>query len=308
MGTPDSEFVRVAGHEAGHAGFPHEHMRCDIVSRIDPEKAYEYFRRTQGWDRRRSTSRCSRRSTNSSSWGTLGTTPPRCQACCPDRSRGTVAPIPAGDQRDRLRQPGLPEPGKGTGAVPGKRRRAATIGPSRRRPRRRTSAAPPTWTGSTPRGWRLDGPPPRADEVADTGSSAPMARLIEAQHGALLSPLPLAAGDVLPLSATGAHLLVRRRRPRAARSVPVERLRRRRPHPLARRPAQHLLLRALRPGTAAVEIVGGDPWQGGTRTRVEVVVGAEGSRGRRGRGGRQTGRVLREVLKRVRRLIPREIR
>jgi Astacin (Peptidase family M12A) len=53
MGTPDSEFVRVVRHEAGHTlGFPHEHMRRDIVARIDPEKAYEYFRRTQGWDRR----------------------------------------------------------------------------------------------------------------------------------------------------------------------------------------------------------------------------------------------------------------
>jgi hypothetical protein len=53
MSTPDSEFVRVVRHEAGHTlGFPHEHMRRELVARIDPDKAYEYFRRTQGWDKR----------------------------------------------------------------------------------------------------------------------------------------------------------------------------------------------------------------------------------------------------------------
>lgn len=52
MNTRDSEFIRVIRHEAGHTlGMPHEHMRRALVSRIDPEKAYEYFRRTQGWDR-----------------------------------------------------------------------------------------------------------------------------------------------------------------------------------------------------------------------------------------------------------------
>ena len=52
MNTPESEFRRVIRHEAGHTlGMPHEHMRRELVARIDPEKAYEYFRRTQGWDR-----------------------------------------------------------------------------------------------------------------------------------------------------------------------------------------------------------------------------------------------------------------
>jgi hypothetical protein len=52
MSTPESEFRRVIRHEAGHTlGFPHEHMRRALVARIDPEKAYEYFRRTQGWSR-----------------------------------------------------------------------------------------------------------------------------------------------------------------------------------------------------------------------------------------------------------------
>jgi hypothetical protein len=50
MGTREEEFTRVIRHEAGHTlGFPHEHMRRELVARIDRQKAYEYFRRTQGW-------------------------------------------------------------------------------------------------------------------------------------------------------------------------------------------------------------------------------------------------------------------
>jgi hypothetical protein len=53
MSTPESEYKRVVRHETGHTlGFPHEHMRQALVARIDPEKAYEYFLRTQGWDKR----------------------------------------------------------------------------------------------------------------------------------------------------------------------------------------------------------------------------------------------------------------
>lgn len=52
MNTPESEYRRVVRHETGHTlGFPHEHMRKDLVARIDPEEAYKYFERTQGWDR-----------------------------------------------------------------------------------------------------------------------------------------------------------------------------------------------------------------------------------------------------------------
>lgn len=51
LATPDSEYRRVVRHETGHTlGFPHEHMRQEIVARIDRQKAYEYFLRTQGWD------------------------------------------------------------------------------------------------------------------------------------------------------------------------------------------------------------------------------------------------------------------
>jgi hypothetical protein len=53
MSTEEREFRRVIRHEAGHTlGFPHEHMRRELVARIDPEKAYDYFRRLAGWDRR----------------------------------------------------------------------------------------------------------------------------------------------------------------------------------------------------------------------------------------------------------------
>jgi hypothetical protein len=49
--TPDSEFHRVVRHETGHTmGFPHEHMRAELVARIDPAKAIEFFGATQGWD------------------------------------------------------------------------------------------------------------------------------------------------------------------------------------------------------------------------------------------------------------------
>jgi hypothetical protein len=52
MNTADSEFHRVIRHETGHTlGFPHEHMRAQIVDRIDQEKAISYFMRTQGWSR-----------------------------------------------------------------------------------------------------------------------------------------------------------------------------------------------------------------------------------------------------------------
>lgn len=51
--TPLSEYRRVVRHEAGHTlGFTHEHLRSDLVRRIDPQLAYRYFARTQGWSPR----------------------------------------------------------------------------------------------------------------------------------------------------------------------------------------------------------------------------------------------------------------
>lgn len=53
MRTSAAEFRRVVCHEAGHTlGFPHEHMRREFVQRIDRQKAYVYFRRTEGWSPR----------------------------------------------------------------------------------------------------------------------------------------------------------------------------------------------------------------------------------------------------------------
>ncbi len=52
MKTPEREFIRVVRHETGHTlGFPHEHMRDELVARIDREKAIKYFMATQGWSR-----------------------------------------------------------------------------------------------------------------------------------------------------------------------------------------------------------------------------------------------------------------
>jgi hypothetical protein len=51
MNTADSEYKRVVRHETGHTlGFPHEHMRQALVDRIDPQKAYDFFLQTYGWD------------------------------------------------------------------------------------------------------------------------------------------------------------------------------------------------------------------------------------------------------------------
>ena len=51
MNTPESEYRRVVRHETGHTlGFPHEHMRQALVARIDRQRAYDFFWRTQRWD------------------------------------------------------------------------------------------------------------------------------------------------------------------------------------------------------------------------------------------------------------------
>ena len=52
MNTSESEYKRVVRHEAGHTlGFEHEHMRDELIKRIDPEKAYRHFAATQVWDK-----------------------------------------------------------------------------------------------------------------------------------------------------------------------------------------------------------------------------------------------------------------
>ncbi len=50
MRTTEAEFKRVVRHEAGHTlGFEHEHMRVELVKKIDRRKAIAYFDRTEGW-------------------------------------------------------------------------------------------------------------------------------------------------------------------------------------------------------------------------------------------------------------------
>jgi hypothetical protein len=52
MRTSEAEFRRVVRHEAGHTlGFEHEHMRSDLIKKIDRRKCIAYFDRTQGWTR-----------------------------------------------------------------------------------------------------------------------------------------------------------------------------------------------------------------------------------------------------------------
>jgi hypothetical protein len=52
VNTSDSEYKRVVQHEAGHTlGFPHEHMRGELVKRLDKEKCFQYFWETNRWDR-----------------------------------------------------------------------------------------------------------------------------------------------------------------------------------------------------------------------------------------------------------------
>lgn len=48
--TSEREFRRVVRHEAGHTlGFPHEHMRRELVRKIDARKAIRYFKQEEGW-------------------------------------------------------------------------------------------------------------------------------------------------------------------------------------------------------------------------------------------------------------------
>lgn len=50
MDTPDDQFNGVVLHETGHTlGFPHEHLRRELVERIDRNKAIAYYQETQGW-------------------------------------------------------------------------------------------------------------------------------------------------------------------------------------------------------------------------------------------------------------------
>jgi hypothetical protein len=50
MNIPESEFHRVVRHETGYTlGFPHDHMRRELVKKIDQTKAIKFFGATQDW-------------------------------------------------------------------------------------------------------------------------------------------------------------------------------------------------------------------------------------------------------------------
>lgn len=52
MDTLDSEFYRVVRHEAGHTlGLPHEHMRTELIAKLDREKVIASFMASQSWSR-----------------------------------------------------------------------------------------------------------------------------------------------------------------------------------------------------------------------------------------------------------------
>jgi hypothetical protein len=53
MRETDAEFRRVVRHEAGHTlGFDHEHMRLELVEKIDRQKAIVYFDKEEGWTKK----------------------------------------------------------------------------------------------------------------------------------------------------------------------------------------------------------------------------------------------------------------
>jgi hypothetical protein len=53
MKISEREFHRVVRHEAGHTlGFEHEHMRSELVKKIDRAKAFAFFDKDQGWTKK----------------------------------------------------------------------------------------------------------------------------------------------------------------------------------------------------------------------------------------------------------------
>ncbi len=50
LGTEEAEYLRVVRHETGHTlGCQHEHLRKELIARLDPAKTIAYFRNNYGW-------------------------------------------------------------------------------------------------------------------------------------------------------------------------------------------------------------------------------------------------------------------
>ncbi len=50
MKTSEPDLRRIVRHEAGHTlGFAHEHIRRALIAKIDPAKAYAYYKRIHDW-------------------------------------------------------------------------------------------------------------------------------------------------------------------------------------------------------------------------------------------------------------------
>jgi Astacin (Peptidase family M12A) len=76
MDTRESEFHRVVRHETGHTlGCPHEHMRRELVQKIDRDKAIAYFGETQGWSPLEVEQQVLTPIEDNSLWGTTHTDP-----------------------------------------------------------------------------------------------------------------------------------------------------------------------------------------------------------------------------------------
>jgi len=76
MNVSESEFRRVVRHETGHTlGCPHEHMRKELVDKIDREKAIAYFGATQGWSEQEVEAQVLTPIEASSLWGTTHADP-----------------------------------------------------------------------------------------------------------------------------------------------------------------------------------------------------------------------------------------
>jgi hypothetical protein len=76
MANDESKFHRVVRHETGHTiGCPHEHIRRELVEKIDPDKAIAYFQQTQGWDEAMVRAQVLTPIEDSSLWGTAHADP-----------------------------------------------------------------------------------------------------------------------------------------------------------------------------------------------------------------------------------------